>query len=393
MNENPAASAPQMYDRTSNQNNGTSNGSMTSGDSVSGVVGMALDFDGSNDYVNAGTSSSLDIGTSNFTFSALVKTTQIVTYGNIFNHADSATGKGYVWQLNGGQLNLRLNNQGPYAQTASTITNGQWRHIVGRRNSTTIDICVDAVQSGISTGVTVHDLTEIEPFEFGSSWSGGASYYSGQQDELRVSTTNRSNAWLKAEYYNLREPSSLLTWGTIEEAAAPSNNAPALDLDANNSSGQGGADFAATFTEDGGPVAVADVDATLSDVDDATLVSLTVAITNLLDGADELLAADTTGTSITASYDSGTGALTLTGADTVANYQQVLRTVTYDNSSQDPNTTARTITFVANDGTDDSNVATTTVTIVARTTPRCWTWTPTTVRAHGTTRTGNTGLW
>ena len=53
--------------------------------------------------------------------------------------------------------------------------------------------------------------------------------------------------------------------------------------------------------------------------------------------------------------------LTLSGVDTVAIYQQVLRTVTYDNSSQDPNLTDRSITFVANDGTDNSNVGTTTV--------------------------------
>ena len=44
---------------------------------------------------------------------------------------------------------------------------------------------------------------------------------------------------------------------------------------------------------------------------------------NPLNGTDELLAADTTGTSIVASYNSGTGVLSLTGADSQANYQQV----------------------------------------------------------------------
>ena len=86
-----------------------------------------------------------------------------------------------------------------------------------------------------------------------------------------------------------------------------------------------------------------------------------VTITNQLDGAAETLTANTGATSIVASYDSGTGVLSLSGVDTVANYQQVLRTVTYDNSSQDPNLTDRSITFVANDGTDNSNVGTTTV--------------------------------
>ena len=96
------------------------------------------------------------------------------------------------------------------------------------------------------------------------------------------------------------------------------------------------------------------------------LASLTVTLANLLDGADEVLSADTTGTSISASYDSGTGILTLSGSDSVANYQQVLRTVSYDNTSETPTTTARTITFVANDGSGDGNVATTTVSMATR---------------------------
>lgn len=142
------------------------------------------------------------------------------------------------------------------------------------------------------------------------------------------------------------------------------NGGPALDLDADNSSGQAGADFVTTFTEDGGPVFVTDADASLSDADDTTLQSLTVTITNLLDGAAESLSADTTATSISGSYDSVTGVLSLTGADTETNHEQVLRSIAYDNTLQNPDTRDRIITFVANDGMDDSNVATTTLTVV-----------------------------
>ncbi|MCG8002760.1 MAG: cadherin domain-containing protein [Candidatus Thiodiazotropha lotti] len=140
--------------------------------------------------------------------------------------------------------------------------------------------------------------------------------------------------------------------------------AAVLDLDANDSSGQTGADFATTFTEDGGAVAITDTDATLSDSDDTHLQSLTVTITNLSDGASESLAANTSGTSIVANYNSGTGVLTLSGNDTVANYQQVLRTISYDNTSQSPTTSDRSITFVANDGVGDSNIGTATVGVV-----------------------------
>ena len=96
---------------------------------------------------------------------------------------------------------------------------------------------------------------------------------------------------------------------------------------------------------------------------DGNLDSATVTIANLLDGPDEVLAVDTSGTGITASYASGV--LSLTGTDTIDNYQAVLQTITYDNASQNPDTTARTSEFVVNDGTDDSAVATTTLTVNA----------------------------
>ena len=135
---------------------------------------------------------------------------------------------------------------------------------------------------------------------------------------------------------------------------------PAIDLDANNSSGATGSDFTTRFSG-AGAVAVADSDATVSDPLSANLVSLTVTLTNRPDGANEVLAANTSGTSITASYSSATGILALTGSDTLANYQQVLRTVTYNNTAGSPNTTDRIITFVANDGTRASGTSTTTV--------------------------------
>ena len=49
----------------------------------------------------------------------------------------------------------------------------------------------------------------------------------------------------------------------------------------------------------------------------------------------------------------------------MANYQQVLRTITYDNASQNPDELSRVITFVASDGTSNSNLATTTVAVTA----------------------------
>ncbi|MCG8463045.1 MAG: cadherin-like domain-containing protein, partial [Holophagales bacterium] len=107
----------------------------------------------------------------------------------------------------------------------------------------------------------------------------------------------------------------------------------------------------ASFTEDGGPVVI-DSALTVSDVDNANLASATMTLTNLLDVGLESLAAATGGTSIVANY--AAPVLTLTGPDTVANFQQVLRSVTYENTDQDPDTTTRIVNCVVSDGTDPS---------------------------------------
>ncbi len=137
---------------------------------------------------------------------------------------------------------------------------------------------------------------------------------------------------------------------------------PLLDLDANNSSGATGANFATTFTEAGGPVAIVDSDATVFDADSANLTGMTITITNLLDSGLESLSATTVG-SITASFTGNT--LTLSGTDSVANYRQVLQSITYNNTSLNPDVTPRVITFTATDGANFSQTARTTVAMIA----------------------------
>src|SRR5262249_59785053 len=116
-----------------------------------------------------------------------------------------------------------------------------------------------------------------------------------------------------------------------------------------------------TFTE-GGPAVIVAPSLTVQDVDDTTLASATVMISNLLDSGFETLATNTAGTAITASYVAPN--LTLSGTDTVANYQLVLRRLTYRNTSTNPDTVARFVAFVANDGTAAGTPAIATVLVV-----------------------------
>ncbi len=131
----------------------------------------------------------------------------------------------------------------------------------------------------------------------------------------------------------------------------PVNNAPALDL---NGPLVAGGNFAALYIEGHGAVVVVDATAlTVTDPDNATLVSATASINARQDGAAELLDATVQG-GIAKSYDAASGVLHLTGVAPLAAYQAVLRTLTYDNSASPPIGGNRQVTVVVNDGALDS---------------------------------------
>ena len=139
------------------------------------------------------------------------------------------------------------------------------------------------------------------------------------------------------------------------------NDAPVLDLDSDDSTVAGN-NFEITFSEGGNPVNIADSDIAISDVDDTNINSATITLTNAR--TDDVLAAANLPTGITASaYDPATGVITLTGSATLADYQSAIQAISFNNTSDDPDTTDRLVNVVVNDGTADSNIATTIISI------------------------------
>jgi len=110
------------------------------------------------------------------------------------------------------------------------------------------------------------------------------------------------------------------------------------------------------------PATAIDGALTVTDPDGGELTGATVALTSGFAAGEDQLSATTSGTAITASYSAGT--LTLSGSDTLAHYQQVLRTVAYRNASDDPATAPRTAELTVTDGLL-SAADSTTVTVTA----------------------------
>ncbi|QEF96413.1 hypothetical protein Mal15_04410 [Stieleria maiorica] len=117
------------------------------------------------------------------------------------------------------------------------------------------------------------------------------------------------------------------------------------------------------YTENGGAVAITSTLA-LSDSDDTNLESAVVQITgNYANGQDVLTFVDQNG--ISGVWNAGSGTLTLTGTATVAQYQAALRSITYTNTSDNPSTATRTVSFTVNDGDVNSNTQTRDISIAA----------------------------
>lgn len=95
---------------------------------------------------------------------------------------------------------------------------------------------------------------------------------------------------------------------------------------------------------------------TVTDEDDTNLDSAKVTISVGFDGTEDVLALPAPVGGITGSFDSGTGILTLSGTETVANYQTALQSITYVNTDgTSPSETTRQIDFVVYDWDDVSN--------------------------------------
>ena len=123
-----------------------------------------------------------------------------------------------------------------------------------------------------------------------------------------------------------------------------------------------------TYTEND-PATAIDSGITVADVDDATLASASITITNFVAGQDVLSFTNVPATMGNIAVNTNaSGVLTLTSAGataTKAQWQAALRAVRYTNTSENPNITTRSVDFVVNDGTSNSTALTSTINITS----------------------------
>ena len=218
-NQSPTGSANDIPDATSNANNGSSQGSMTSGNQVAGQFGGSLSFNGSANYVSTATQMATP---SVYTEEAWVKTSTASGH-KILGFESSQTGTGSTGQNS--DIYIGSNGQA-YAgffdgaisthiiTYATAINNNVWHHVVATYSGTTLSLYVDGtVRSTVASSdfANPNGYWRMGSYNL-SGWTNASNgFYTGGIDEVRFSNTSRAAGWISTEYNNESSPSTFVT--------------------------------------------------------------------------------------------------------------------------------------------------------------------------------------
>jgi hypothetical protein len=242
LKEDPSGAAPQMKDSTK-ANNGTSGGTMTSGDQLACKINGGLDFDGSDDNINCGDINAVNEATA-LTVSAWVKCLDLTRDGMILaKDTFAANSELLFWRdettATGGRTDTLSAEVGTgsadarYYGSTGLLNDNNWHFVVityvggsatGLRGY--IDGVEDTAQSPVSTASVSALRNTTNPVYIGRS-QGGSPYFTGDIDEVRISNTARTAAWISTEYSNQNSPSTFYSVCSQEENPRVSGTVPA----------------------------------------------------------------------------------------------------------------------------------------------------------------------
>lgn len=214
------ATTSTIIDSTSNNNDGTKKAANEPIEST-GQIGKGQDFDGSDNYVNCGSNSSLD--------DIAIKMIELWT------NLDAQTGTGIgshfinkgVWFLSTDPDNSRnifgqnfTVNNGRWSFPQFSL--GEWHHLVIVYDQQSVNndpiIYVDDVSQTVTEYNTPDGSIKSDASNdlLVSKDPDNPRWVDGRIDEIRISNVARSADWIKAEYNNQNDPSTFVIEGTPE---------------------------------------------------------------------------------------------------------------------------------------------------------------------------------
>jgi hypothetical protein len=217
-----------QLDGTSNGYDGQTNGSMNSTDLVTGQIGNAVVFDGTNDFMALS-----DISYSGaaaipaMTVSCWVNTTH-VSGGSWNNWAivDFDRSEYFNFFIHGdGRASFATSSGGAISDfyTGGGLNDGNWHQLVAVYDGTDKHIYIDGALVGTQTnphggsalGSTLTRYGFIGDGSEASNFNGSRNgrYFEGTLDEIRLLNVARNANWLATEYNNQNAPGTFITAG------------------------------------------------------------------------------------------------------------------------------------------------------------------------------------
>jgi hypothetical protein len=220
LSEDPADSVATIFDSTSNDVDGTPQGSMLSADQVLGQIDGSLNFDQVDDYIDLGVVSTLP--DSALTVSAWVKPDNVATHPMIMVDSVGFQLESWGLQILSGTIALTVYGTGGTSTSTTGVSAdvGTWQHIVGTYDTARKKVFKDGsnIQDVAATISTIDYDAKV--LQFGKL-VGITTTLGGGLDEVRISKTIRSDDWVSIEYNNQVDPESFHTIGGIESFPGP----------------------------------------------------------------------------------------------------------------------------------------------------------------------------
>ncbi|MDD4531227.1 MAG: prepilin-type N-terminal cleavage/methylation domain-containing protein [Candidatus Pacebacteria bacterium] len=180
------------------------------------VSGQCLNFDGTDDFINCGTKTSLDI-VDEFTLSAWIKAS-VLKSERILYHYGPVANRGYYLSVNDSGI-MHGAVWGTSLRTiagSKKITNGSWHHtVITRNNSGVVSLYVDASLDATPISGAGGTLVNEENLYIGQDYVGGARL-NGTIDEVRIYGAAVPSSQIKEQYY--AGLNNLLSSGNISNA-------------------------------------------------------------------------------------------------------------------------------------------------------------------------------
>jgi len=206
-----------VQDSTGNSNDGSKHAANEPNE-VAGIVHNAQDFDGNDDEIESGANIGIT-GSQNRTLECWLKTSD-----NASNMVASSWGGASNYQ----ECAMMFRGSGAWRIAiisgnrvwSDGYADGAWHHVAIVLDGEKTSDCTGYFDGAVSPPDSTDDaaLNTVDSHLFVGSRRSSEMYWDGIIDEVRVSDTARSAAWMKFQVANVANEGNELTWGEEESA-------------------------------------------------------------------------------------------------------------------------------------------------------------------------------